>query len=158
MKRTAFFPGSFDPFTNGHLALVNKALCICDEIVIAIGVHADKKRKLTAEKRKKLIEKVFVNNNNVKVDTFDGLVVEAAKKAGANVILRGVRNTTDLEYEMQMAEMNETMMENIPTIFLPAIGTSRAISATLVRQITEMGGDVSQFVPKEIIDDLKNKE
>lgn len=155
MKKIIYFPGSFDPFTNGHLSLVNKVLPLCDKLIIGIGDNAKKSGFLPPQKRKNAIDKIFEKKDNIETQIFNGLAVNAAKNAGANFIARGIRNTTDLEYEMQMAEMNEIMMKEIATIFIPTTDQDRAISSTLVRQIFSMQGDVSPFVPSAVLDIMK---
>jgi pantetheine-phosphate adenylyltransferase len=162
MSRTALFTGSFDPVTLGHADIVRHACRLVDRLVIAIGVHAGKTPMFSAEERAALLRDVCGplaagEGTALEVLTFDGLAVEAARRHGATIIVRGVRDGTDLDYEMQMAAMNETMAPGVQTIFLPASPAVRPITATLVRQIAGMGGDVSPFVPAGVADRLKAK-
>jgi pantetheine-phosphate adenylyltransferase len=160
--RTALYPGSFDPMTNGHLDILSGALRIADRVIVAIGVHPEKKSLFTFDERVVLIEavakgKLGPDAARIDVRSFQGLVVEAAKSMNATILVRGVRDGTDLDYEMQMAGMNGAMAPNVQTVFLPARPDARPITATLVRQIAAMGGDVSAFVPAVVADALKSK-
>ena len=158
MKRVAFYSGSFDPPTNGHLDIIKQAATLCDELVIGIGVHPGKVPMFSFEERAHLVKAIVsLSNTAVSVVSFDNLVVDAAKGAGASIIVRGLRDGTDLDYEMQMAGMNGTMLPEIRTVFLPASPNVRHITATLVRQIAKMGGDVSSFVPNAVEKALKKK-
>ncbi len=162
MPRIALYPGSFDPVTNGHLDVVRQAVSLVDRIVVAIGIHPGKKPLFSTEERLEMVKEVFAPvaaKANCALDciTFDDLTVTAAQRVGANVLIRGLRDGTDLDYEMQIAGMNETMAPDVRTIFLPASATVRPITATLVRQIAGMGGDVSNFVPKAVGARLKSK-
>ncbi|MGI9356942.1 MAG: pantetheine-phosphate adenylyltransferase [Rhizobiaceae bacterium] len=151
-QRTAFYPGSFDPFTNGHLDILLQGFAIAERIVIGIGVHTAKKGMFSFEERKALIEDVLPENlrERISVVSFDDLVVDAARRHAAPILLRGLRDSSDLDYEMQMAGMNGAMAEDVQTVFLPASPATRPITATLVRQIATMGGDVSPFVPEQV--------
>jgi pantetheine-phosphate adenylyltransferase len=162
MPRTALYPGSFDPVTNGHLDVVRHAVGLCDRLVVAIGVHPGKKPLFSTEERLEMLQAVFgpvASNAGCAFEcvTFDDLTVTAAKRFGATILIRGLRDGTDLDYEMQIAGMNETMAPEVKTVFLPASPTVRPITATLVRQIASMGGDVSNFVPEAVADRLKAK-
>jgi pantetheine-phosphate adenylyltransferase len=162
MPRVALFSGSFDPVTNGHIDVVRGAVRLVDRLVIAIGVHASKAPLFSVEDRRAMIEDACgplakAAGCALAVTTFSGLVVAAAREAGANTIVRGVRDGTDLDYEMQMAGMNGAMAPDVQTIFLPASPAARPITATLVRQIAGMGGDVSAFVPASVAARLKQK-
>ncbi len=150
--RIAFYPGSFDPMTNGHLDVLEQALALCDELVIGIGVHAGKTPMFTFDERASMADHVVKSefaerSDHVSVVSFDGLVVDAAREAGATLLVRGLRDGSDLDYEMQMAGMNRSLASDITTVFVPAYPETRHITATLVRQIAKMGGDVSSFVP-----------
>jgi pantetheine-phosphate adenylyltransferase len=158
MARIGFYTGSFDPLTNGHVDVLRSGAAICDRIVVGIGMHPGKTPLFTPEQRETLI-RCAAKSLNVEIDvvTFDGLAVEAAKQAGASLILRGLRDGGDFDYEMQMAGMNATMAPAIQTIFLPASVAVRHITATLVRQIAALHGDVTSFVPPEVAAALKVK-
>ena len=160
--RIALYAGSFDPLTNGHLDVLKASLAVADTIYAAIGVHPGKQPLFSFEDRVKLIEaaaksELGEDGARIRVVSFDGLVIDAAKKQGASIMIRGLRDGTDLDYEMQIAGMNETMAPDVHTVFLPASVAVRPITATLVRQIAAMGGDVSAFVPKSVAASLKTK-
>jgi len=160
MPRIALYAGSFDPVTNGHLDVVRQAARLADRLVLAIGVHPGKTPLFAAPERRAMLEEtcgVVAKEHGCAIDvvTFDGLVVTAAKRAGASILIRGLRDSTDFDYEMQMAGMNGTMMPDVQTVFLPASPAVRPITATLVRQIAMMGGDVSGFVPAPVAARLK---
>jgi pantetheine-phosphate adenylyltransferase len=158
--RTGFYSGSFDPITNGHLDVLRASLLAFEQVVVGVGVHAGKKGLFSFDDRLALINASLaasgLDTGRVTVVSFDNLVVDAAKNAGANVIIRGLRDATDFAYEMQMAGMNGQMAPDLPTIFFPASPETRPISATLVRQIANMNGDVSSFVPAPVADALAN--
>ncbi len=158
--KTAFYPGSFDPMTNGHLDILGRALGLADKVVVAIGIHPAKKGLFTFEERKAVLVKSATTAfgdlaDGMSVISFGGLVVDAAKLHGASILIRGLRDATDFDYEMQMAGMNGAMAPGIQTVFLPASPLTRPITATLVRQIAAMGGDISSFVPKAAAEALK---
>ena len=144
MTRTAFYTGSFDPVTNGHLDVVRQACRMADRLVIAIGVHPGKAPLFTSDERAELLRATCgpiarIEQARLEVVTFAGLAVEAAREAGATMMVRGLRDGTDLDYEMQMAGMNGAMAPDILTVFLPASPAFRPITATLVRQIAPWG-------------------
>ena len=164
MGKIAYYPGSFDPLTFGHVDILRQAFIIADEIVVAIGVHSSKKPMLDFEERAELIQKVIgdmefgrESNCKLRIETFDNLVVDAAANAGASILVRGVRDGTDLDYELQMSGMNDAMAPKIHTVFFAARPKYRSITSTLVRQIALMGGDVSPFVPEQVSNKLKQK-
>src|SRR3984893_17518425 len=155
MIRVALYTGSFDPLTNGHVDVIESARVLCDELVVAIGVHPGKTPMLGVEDRAGLVENVCggrlaARGCKLSVRAFSGLAGEAARAAGASLMLRGLRDGTDLDTEMRMAAMNATMGPEIKTVFFAASPAVRHISATLVRQIAALGGDVSAFVPEAV--------
>jgi pantetheine-phosphate adenylyltransferase len=155
MSRIALYAGSFDPLTNGHVDIIKNAGAVCDELVVAIGVHPGKAPMFGVEERTRLIKAVCgelaaAHKCKLSVRTFSGVAVEAARDSGAVLLLRGLRDGTDLDGEMRMAAMNALMAPEIKTVFLPASPDVRHISATLVRQIATLGGDPSPFVPKAV--------
>jgi len=161
-ERIALYAGSFDPVTNGHLDVVRRASGLADALVLAVGVHPGKTPLFTAEERLAMLEEVCAPlareaGCRLSCVTFDGLVVDAAKTAGATMLIRGLRDATDFDYEMQMAGMNEAMAPGVQTVFLPAGAAVRPIAATLVRQIARMGGDVAAFVPAPVAARLRQK-
>ncbi|SHJ43639.1 Phosphopantetheine adenylyltransferase [Aureimonas altamirensis DSM 21988] len=156
--RRALYSGSFDPITNGHLDIIRRGLRLFDEVVVAIGVHPGKKPLFTFDERVTMIrDAVGSQMPGLAVIAFEGLVVDAARANGASVLLRGLRSGSDLDYEMEMAGMNGAMAADIDTLFLPASPPVRPITATLVRQIAGLGGDVSAFVPANVVTALKAK-
>jgi pantetheine-phosphate adenylyltransferase len=160
--RTAFYPGSFDPITNGHLDVLLHAFEIADRVVLGIGVHPGKAPLFSFEERETMIAEAIataapVFRERLSVVSFRNLVVDAAADHGATLLIRGVRDGTDLDYEMQMAGMNRTMRPELATVFLPASPEVRHITATLVRQIAKLGGDVSAFVPPHVVERLKHR-
>src|SRR6202453_2042433 len=162
MTRIVLFAGSFDPITNGHLDVVGKAVRLADRLVLAIGIHPGKTPLFTTEERLAMANEICMPLGRaagceVVCTTFANLVITAAQQAGATVLVRGVRDATDFDYEMQMAGMNATMAPEVQTVFLPAAPVVRPITATLVRQIAGMGGDVSAFVPAPVAARLKTK-
>lgn len=158
MTRIAYYPGSFDPPTNGHLDVLRQTTALADTIIVGIGIHPGKEPMFSFDERVFLIQEATQGfEADIRIEAFDGLVVDAAKEAGASILIRGLRDGTDLDYEMQMAGMNGTMAPELTTVFLPASPLARAITATLVRQIAKMGGDVSAFVPPIVLDAFKSK-
>jgi pantetheine-phosphate adenylyltransferase len=162
MPRIALYPGSFDPVTDGHLDVVRHAVGLCDRLIVAIGVHPGKKPLFSVEERLKMVREVFgpiASKAGCAFDctTYDNLTVTAAQQNGATIMIRGLRDGTDLDYEMQIAGMNEAMAPDVHTVFVPASPAVRPITATLVRQIAGMGGDVSNFVPPLVAASLKTK-
>jgi pantetheine-phosphate adenylyltransferase len=162
MSRIAVFPGSFDPITNGHLDVLRHAVTLCDRLVVAIGVHSGKKPLFSTEERLDMVRAVcepIAKDAGCAFDctTYDNLTVAAARQVGATIMIRGLRDGTDMDYEMQLAGMNEVMAPEVHTVFVPASPVVRPITATLVRQIASMGGDFSAFVPPQIAASLKAK-
>jgi pantetheine-phosphate adenylyltransferase len=161
-RRIGFYSGSFDPVTAGHVDVIRRALTHCDTLVIGIGVHPGKAPLFTVAERTAMLESEAAplaksSGSTVQVVTFAGLTVEAAKAAGARAIFRGLRDGTDFDYEMQMSGMNGAMAPDIDTVFLPASPGVRHITATLVRQIAMMGGDVSSFASPAVVAALQQK-
>ncbi|WP_284176885.1 pantetheine-phosphate adenylyltransferase [Rhabdaerophilum sp. SD176] len=153
MPHIAFYAGSFDPPTNGHLDVIRRSYAIADELVIAIGTHPGKAPIFTADERIAMLQAVagpLAMGKPLTITTFNDLTVDAARRHGATMLIRGLRDGTDLDYEMQLAGMNGQMAPDIQTVFLPASPNVRPITATLVRQIAGMGGDVSSFVPEQV--------
>jgi len=161
MIRTALYPGSFDPVTNGHMDILSQALALADKVIVAIGIHPGKAPLFSFEERVEMIHtcarEAFGPEDaaRIEVKSFSNLVIDFARENGARYLVRGLRDGTDLDYEMQMAGMNGTLAPEIRTVFLPASPDVRHITATLVRQIAKMGGDTSAFVPKCVAGPLK---
>ena len=151
MPRTGFYSGSFDPITNGHIDVIRRAAAVVDRLVVGIGIHPGKTPLFAVEEKVALIEAdtaaiARATGCRIETMTFGALTVDAAKDAGATLIFRGLRDGTDLDYEMQMSGMNGAMSPGIHTVFLPASPDVRHITASLVRQIAQMGGNVESFV------------
>jgi pantetheine-phosphate adenylyltransferase len=162
MPRIALYAGSFDPVTNGHLDIVRQAAGLADRLVLAIGVHPGKTPIFTAQERMDMLAEVckpVARETGCEIGylTFDDLVVRSAQRESATLLIRGLRDGTDFDYEMQMAGMNGAMVPEVQTVFLPASPAVRPITATLVRQIARMGGDISHFVPASVAARLKAK-
>lgn len=152
--RIGFYPGSFDPITFGHLDIIARAGRVVDRLVIGVGSHDSKKALLSAAERVALVEEVtrpISEHSDLKISvvTFEGLAVDAAHRAKAQVFIRGLRDASDFDYEVQMAHMNGALAPELETIFLAASPATRMIASSLVKQIAKMGGDISLFLPKE---------
>ena len=150
MKRIAVFPGSFDPFTVGHQNIVLRAMLMFDEIIVAIGENSQKKYMLSLEKRKAIIADAFKGIEQVKVESYSGLTVDYCNAEEARFILRGLRNSRDLDFEQPIAQMNKKLDDSIETVFLVNAPEFSAINSSIVREIYLNGGDVSDFLPNGI--------
>ncbi|GGG14251.1 pantetheine-phosphate adenylyltransferase [Pontibacter amylolyticus] len=150
MKRTAIFPGSFDPFTNGHLDVVLRGSKMFDEIIIAIGNNSSKQRYIPVDKMVEVINGVFKDQPHIKAQAYKGLTAEFAREVGATFLLRGLRNTTDFEYENTIAQANRHINPELETVFLITSPALAAISSTIIREIHRFGGNVDDFIPFRI--------
>lgn len=150
-KRTAIFPGSFDPITKGHENILRRALPLFDEIIIAIGKNSSKQNYFSLEQREKWIKQVFSDEPKVRIESYTGLTIDFCKKMNAGFILRGLRTSADFEFEKSIAQNNNVMAPHIETIFILPIPELSAINSTIVRDIIRNGGDASPFVPKGVI-------
>jgi pantetheine-phosphate adenylyltransferase len=162
MTRIGFYPGSFDPVTNGHVDIARRATKLVDRLVVGVGTHHGKRALFTADERVSMVVDALRPvadecGAEFDVTTFDTLTVTAAQEVGAGVIIRGLRDAGDFDYEMQMAGMNAAMVPDVVTVFLASSPETRYIAASLVRQIAAMGGDVSAFVPAKVAESLKRK-
>jgi pantetheine-phosphate adenylyltransferase len=159
MKKIAVFPGSFDPFTIGHEAIVRRALVMFDEIIIAVGANALKKSYFPIETRKQIISKVFKDEPRVRVDHYEGLTVDYCKKNGAGFLLRGLRTAADFEFERAIAQVNKVLAPEIESVFILTVPEHSHINSTIVKDIIRSGGDASKFIPASInIKDFKGDE
>ena len=149
MKK-AIFPGSFDPITNGHYDIINRGVSLFDEIIVAIGVNADKKYMYSLEDRKRFIEEAFKDEPKVKVITYEGLTIDLCHKENAQFILRGLRNPADFEFEKAIAH-TKRVMSKIETVFLLTAARTSFISSSIVRDVLRNGGDISQLVPESVL-------
>ncbi|HLN21557.1 MAG TPA: pantetheine-phosphate adenylyltransferase [Bacteroidales bacterium] len=150
MKKTAVFPGSFDPFTVGHESIVRRALEIFDEIIIAVGDNAEKKSFFTLKTRKEIILNTFKGEQRVKVDSYSGLTVDYCRAKGVKFLLRGLRTSADFEFERAIGQVNKAMASDIETVFLLTAPEHSFINSTIVRDVLKNGGDASGFVPSAI--------
>lgn len=150
MARKAIFPGSFDPITNGHYDIIKRGASLFDEVVVAIGVNAEKKYMFSLEDRKRFIEEAFKDEPKVRVITYTGLTIDLCKKEKADFILRGLRNPADFEFEKAIAHTNRSLSE-IETVFLLTAAGTSYISSSIVRDVLRNGGDISKLVPKSVL-------
>ena len=153
--KIAVYPGSFDPITNGHLDILNRALNIFDKVIVLIAINPNKTNRFSPEERKAMIEEA-VNNKNVVVDTWDGLTVRYAKEHGATHLIRGLRAVTDFEYEFQLASANDYADSSIDSVFLMSKGEKSFINSSSIMELYKKGVDVSALVPESVIKRLKN--
>jgi len=152
----AVFPGSFDPITNGHLDVIKRGTKLFDELIIAVGRSPLKEQLFTPDERVKMIKELVAQMPNVSVESFEGLTVEFADKKDANVILRGLRNLTDVQYEFQLAMTNRAVA-GIETIFIMTSEQYGFVSSALIREVAGLGGNVSNLIPQTVYDHLKNR-
>jgi pantetheine-phosphate adenylyltransferase len=155
--RTAIYPGSFDPMTNGHLDVLERAAKLFDRVIVAIALSESKNPLFTLDERLALMKPAVARMKNVKADVFDGLLVEYAAKQKAQAIVRGLRAVSDFEFEFQMALMNRKLSKNIETIFMMPRESYTFLSSRIVKEIARLGGDISPFVPPHIATALKKK-
>lgn len=146
----AIFPGSFDPITLGHVDIINRALPLFDEIIIAIGINSDKKYMFSLEERVNFIKENYKKEPKIKVTTYSGLTIDYCKKENVDFILRGLRNPADFEFEKAIAQTNRKL-SNIETVFLLTSADTSFISSSIVRDVYRYGGDISGFVPKSVL-------
>ena len=156
-ERVAIYPGTFDPITNGHLSVVNRALKIFDKLVIAILTNPAKRPLFTLEERIYMIKEAVQNGANIEVDTFDGLLVDYVVQKGTNVIVRGLRALSDFEYEFQTALMNRKLNREVQSIFLMTDYKWFYTSSTIIKEAASFNGDVSGLVPELVNQKLKQK-
>jgi pantetheine-phosphate adenylyltransferase len=156
MKK-AVCPGSFDPITNGHVDIIRRAAELFDEVTVLVVTNPDKKCVFSPEERCKLIEKAVEGIGGVKVDSFSGLLADYVKENGISAIVKGIRSSSDFEYEFQMALANRSLAPNAETVFITADPQNMYVSSSLIRQIAGFGGDVSDFVPKNIVSEIEKR-
>ena len=155
--RVAIYPGSFDPITNGHLDIITRGSKIFDKLIVGVLVNVDKVGLFPIEERVELIKKVTKHLENVEVVSFNGLLVDLAKKNNARVILKGLRAVSDFEYEFQMALLNSQLDSNVETLFMTTSAANSFLSSSSVKQVAKFGGNINGLVPDDIIDDVIKK-
>jgi len=150
--KIALFPGSFDPVTKAHVDILKRSISLFDKVVIGIGINSTKQALLPIDARKKMLEAVFADEPKVEIQTYSGLTVDFCKEIGANYMIRGIRTVSDFEYEKAIAQMNHALIPEIESIFIVSKPGYSSISSTIVRDILRNKGDISQFVPKEVLE------
>ena len=150
--KIALFPGSFDPVTKAHVDILKRSISLFDKVVIGIGINSTKQALLPIEARKKMLEAVFADEPKVEIQTYSGLTVDFCKEIGANYMIQGIRTVSDFEYEKAIAQMNHALVPEIESIFIVSKPGYSSISSTIVRDILRNKGDISQFVPKEVLE------
>lgn len=162
----AVYPGTFDPITNGHLDIINRSLKFCDQLEVAIGINSSKKTLFSVEERISQVTNTFYSIykkneffriSSINISSFQGLLVEYAKEIGSTVLIRGIRSVSDFEYEINLANINKVLAPEIETIFLPTSPNLAVVSSSMVKEVAKCGGDIRQFVPANIVDDLDKK-
>lgn len=156
-KRIAVYPGSFDPITNGHIDIIQRGLEVFDEVIVAVACNSEKRSLFSIDERLDLIRTAMDNDPRVRVDTFEGLLVNYVVAQGARVILRGLRAVSDFEYEFQIAQMNHTVEEQVETLFMMTSVPYGYLSSSIVKEVGSLGGDITGFVPPPVVAALKAK-
>jgi pantetheine-phosphate adenylyltransferase len=156
-KRTAIYPGSFDPLTNGHLAIIQRGLKVFDRLVVAVANNPQKAPMFTVDERKRMIAEAVGSDSRVEVDSFDALLVEYVRRKGIHTVLRGLRAVSDFEFEFQIANMNRHLLPDLETVFVMTGEDYFFVSARIVREVATFGGDVSAFVPANVLEGLRRK-
>ena len=157
MARLAIYPGSFDPLTNGHVAIIQRGLNLFDRLVVAVANNPQKTPLFTVEERKAFISRAVRNDPRVEVDSFDGLMVEYARSRGIHTVLRGLRAVSDFEYEFQLANMNRKLLPEFESVFVMTGEDYFYVSSRLVREVATFGGDVRGLVPANVADAMRRK-
>ena len=155
--RTAIYPGTFDPITNGHLDIIKRASRLFDKIIVVISNNPHKNPLFSLEERSKLVQKTVVSLKNVDVDVFDGLIVHYAKKKGASALIRGLRAVSDFDYEFQMALMNRKQMPELETVYLMPSEEYTYINSSIVKEVARLGGNIECFLPSVVVEFLRKK-
>ncbi|HJR37678.1 MAG TPA: pantetheine-phosphate adenylyltransferase [Nocardioidaceae bacterium] len=154
--RRAVCPGSFDPVTNGHIDIITRASTLFDEVVVAVGVNKSKKRLFTADERISMLTEACAAYDNVRIDSFDGLLTDFCKDHGIHAIVKGLRAVSDFDYELQMAQMNSSLAD-IETVFVPTSPEYSFLASSLVKEVATFGGDVSSLVPPFVLQRLTER-
>lgn len=155
--KVAIYPGSFDPFTNGHKNIIERGVKVFDQIIVAVAHNTSKKTVFTVEERVEILNEVFESRDNVKVDYFEGLLVEYIKTKGTNIVLRGMRTVSDFEFEMQMALANKTLSSELETVFMVTDSEFSHISSSVIKEVISLNGSASHMVPEIVEKRLREK-
>ena len=156
-RHIAIYPGSFDPFTNGHMDIVRRGLEIFDTVIIAVASNSEKNSLFSVAERVEMIRRLTEHNPRLKVETFNGLLVDYVVSKEARVILRGLRAVTDFEFEFQLAQMNHTVCEQVETLFMMTSPKNAYLSSSIVKEVGRLNGDISKFVPALVREELLKK-
>ncbi len=156
-RHIAIYPGSFDPFTNGHLDIVHRGLEIFDSLIIVVASNSEKNSLFSVAERTEMLNRLVADNPRVQVDTFDGLLVDYVVSKGARVILRGLRAVTDFEFEFQLAQMNHSVCEQVETLFMMTSPECAYLSSSIVKEVGRLNGDIDKFVPSIVSTELNKK-
>ena len=157
MCKVAIYPGSFDPFTKGHLNIIERGVRVFGQVVVAVAHNTSKKTMFTLQERVDLLKEIFRGREDVRVDYFEGLLVDYAKKMGTNVVLRGMRTVSDFEYELQMALANKTLSSELETVFMVTDSEFSHISSSVIREVVSLGGSAANMVPDTVETKLREK-
>ena len=155
--KTAIYPGSFDPITNGHLDIIKRGAEIFDKIIVAVLINVDKKGLFEIEERVELIKKATSDIKNIEIISFEGLLIDLLKEENSSIILRGLRAVSDFEYEMQMALMNNKLDSDVETVFMMTSAENSFLSSSAIKQVAKFGGNMDGLVPNNIIKDIERK-
>jgi pantetheine-phosphate adenylyltransferase len=155
--KIAIYPGSFDPFTNGHKNIIERSVKVFDQVIVAVAHNTSKKTIFTVEERVSILNEIFKDRDDVRVDYFEGLLVEYIKKMGTNVVLRGMRTVSDFEFEMQMALANKTLSAELETVFMVTDSEFSHISSSVIKEVVSLNGSASQMVPEIVETKLREK-